>query len=159
MLPAHSLVKVTFISTRPGILRSRRILNHAKPSITAGGMKNKIGTHRNDTYLFTGYIFISDKDKSHVRNDIIRKKILTFSQYTGMLSPTKMMYICIKCCQTYIYKKFFKLKKQTFIKCCWESHINVCNKHFFFSVLNSFIFTWLIIVYVYIPGVELVYET
>jgi hypothetical protein len=37
-------------------------------------MKNKIGTHRNDTYLFTGYIFISDKDKSHVRNDIIRKK-------------------------------------------------------------------------------------
>jgi hypothetical protein len=39
MLPAHSLVKVTFISTRPGILRSRRILNHAKPSITAGGMK------------------------------------------------------------------------------------------------------------------------
>jgi hypothetical protein len=111
-------VKVTFVSTRPGILRSRRILNHAKPSITAGGMKNKIGTHRNDTYLFTGYIFISDKDKSHVRNDIIRKKILTFSQYTGMLSPTKMMYICIKCCQTYIYKKFFKLKKQTFIKCC-----------------------------------------
>jgi hypothetical protein len=40
MLPTHSLVKVTFISTRPGILRSRRILNHAKPSITAGGMKN-----------------------------------------------------------------------------------------------------------------------
>jgi hypothetical protein len=34
--------KVTFISTRPGILRSRRILNHAKPSITAGGMKNKL---------------------------------------------------------------------------------------------------------------------
>jgi hypothetical protein len=33
------LVKVTFVSTRPGILRSRRILNHAKPSITAGGMK------------------------------------------------------------------------------------------------------------------------
>jgi hypothetical protein len=31
--------KVTFVSTRPGILRSRRILNHAKPSITAGGMK------------------------------------------------------------------------------------------------------------------------
>jgi hypothetical protein len=30
---------------------------------------------------------------------------------------------------------------------------------FFFSVLNSFIFTWLIIVYGYIPGVELVYET
>jgi hypothetical protein len=33
------LVKVTFVSTRSGILRSRRILNHAKPSITAGGMK------------------------------------------------------------------------------------------------------------------------
>jgi hypothetical protein len=33
------LVKVTFVSTRPGILRSRRILNHAKPSITPGGMK------------------------------------------------------------------------------------------------------------------------
>jgi hypothetical protein len=35
------LVKVTFGRTRPGILRSRRILNHAKPSITAGGMKNQ----------------------------------------------------------------------------------------------------------------------
>jgi hypothetical protein len=45
MLPAHSLVKVTFVSTRPGILRSRRILNHAKPSITAGGMKITIGRH------------------------------------------------------------------------------------------------------------------
>jgi hypothetical protein len=33
------LVNVTFVSTRPGILRSRRILNHAKPSITAGGLK------------------------------------------------------------------------------------------------------------------------
>jgi hypothetical protein len=40
------LVKVTFVSTRPGIERSRRILNHAKPSITAGGMKNIIeGNH------------------------------------------------------------------------------------------------------------------
>jgi hypothetical protein len=29
------------VSTRPGILRSRRILNHAKPSITAGGMKRR----------------------------------------------------------------------------------------------------------------------
>jgi hypothetical protein len=49
-LPAHSvanLVKVTFVSTRPGILRSRRILNHAKPSITAGGMKNILKTLKN----------------------------------------------------------------------------------------------------------------
>jgi hypothetical protein len=42
MLPAHSLVKVIFVSTRPGILRSWRILNHAKLSITTGGMKKKI---------------------------------------------------------------------------------------------------------------------
>jgi hypothetical protein len=39
--PSEFLVKVTFVSTRPGILRSRRILNHAKPSITAGGMKRR----------------------------------------------------------------------------------------------------------------------
>jgi hypothetical protein len=44
------LVKVTFVSTRPGILRSRRILNHAKPSITAGGMKNTI------VCLFTEFV-------------------------------------------------------------------------------------------------------
>jgi hypothetical protein len=42
MLPAHSLVKIIFVSTRPGILRSWRILNHAKLSITTGGMKKKI---------------------------------------------------------------------------------------------------------------------
>jgi hypothetical protein len=41
MLPAHSPVKVTFVSTRPGILHSRRILNHAKPSITAGRRHEK----------------------------------------------------------------------------------------------------------------------
>jgi hypothetical protein len=35
------LVKVTFVSTRPGILRSRRILNHTKPSITAGGIRHE----------------------------------------------------------------------------------------------------------------------
>jgi hypothetical protein len=40
------LVKVTFVSTRPGILRSRRILNDAKPSITAGGMKITTGSQK-----------------------------------------------------------------------------------------------------------------
>jgi hypothetical protein len=40
---AHARAYQEKIDYRPGILRSRRILNHAKPSITAGGMKILLG--------------------------------------------------------------------------------------------------------------------
>jgi hypothetical protein len=46
------LVKVTFVSTRPGILCSRWILNHAKPSITAGGMKTLFQSLKVTRYMY-----------------------------------------------------------------------------------------------------------